>query len=291
MTDNTHEFGLLLGAHALGALDGDERRAVELHLQTCQSCNALLVELRSVAVGVALAADPIEPPPVVKARLLARVTGEDLPRALRPPDAFAPRSPGRRASDLAVHRSAQQQSKSPAWRLAAAAAVILAAATGVYAWLLQEQVADMRTTVERTLAHDAALASELGAARRDAAQLVRIADVLGAPDMLKVELRGQATAPEATGRAFLSPSQGLVLDARRLPALAAGRVYQLWMIAAGTPVSAGVLSMGADGAATIAMPMPAGVPMPSSLAVTVEPAGGSTTPTMPMVLMGETKTP
>lgn len=107
----------------------------------------------------------------------------------------------------------------PRWRqpavLALAASIALAAAVSIWALSLRTEM----RSLEQTLA------------------------VLTAPDTVRVELRGQAGAPAAAGRAWWSTSRGLVFNAERLPALDAARVYQLWTIHNGTPVSAGLLRL------------------------------------------------
>jgi anti-sigma-K factor RskA len=289
VTADTHEFEFELGAYALGALDADERRAIEAHLGSCRRCQTALAEFRNATVGIGLATDAMEPPPRVKARVLGRVTGDDLPRPVRSPATFVERSPGRRASDLAAQRSGPAVSRSPVWRLAAAAGVVLAVASGAYALMLRGQLSEAQRTMQAALTREASLAGELSAARRDSARLIRIVDVLSAPDLMRVDLRGQAGAPQATGRAFVSRAQGLVFDARQLPAIGSDRVYQVWIIAGGAPVSAGLLTLGPDGIATLTVALPANLAAPSAVAVTVEPAGGSAGPTTAIVLVGETK--
>jgi len=72
------------------------------------------------------------------------------------------------------------------------------------------------------------------------------------------------------------------LLASHLPALASGKTYQLWGIVASQPISLGLL--GPDPAeATFTM---AGARRPTSLALTAEPAGGTSTPTGPILATG-----
>jgi anti-sigma-K factor RskA len=111
-------------------------------------------------------------------------------------------------------------------------------------------------------------------------------DVLKAPDMLRADLSGQAQAPGAVGRAFWSEKAGLLFAADRLPALPAGRVYQLWTITGQAATSAGIFTPDASGAASVTAIVAAGAPRPDAFGVTIEPSGGSPTPTLPIVLVG-----
>jgi anti-sigma factor RsiW len=66
----------LLEAYALGALDEDERREVEAHLEECDECAQLARELAEVAHRLPLAlaaASPLRPPASLKERVLGAV--------------------------------------------------------------------------------------------------------------------------------------------------------------------------------------------------------------------------
>lgn len=80
---------------------------------------------------------------------------------------------------------------------------------------------------------------------------------------------------------LVSRSGAAVLAARRLPPLANGTVYELWVIAAGRARPAGLFR---DSLATLTRPVPRG----ATVAVSVEPAGGSSRPTGPLLLHAET---
>jgi anti-sigma-K factor RskA len=149
------------------------------------------------------------------------------------------------------------------WRrpavLAVAASLALAAAAGLWALSMRARVA----TLDQTVA------------------------VLTAPDMVRVDLKGQSGAPNATARAFWSTSRGLVFSAENLPALDPARVYQLWTIHQGTPVSAGILRIDRAGGSAHRAPPPPGATPPEAVAVSIEPLGGVTAPTGAIVLIGK----
>jgi anti-sigma-K factor RskA len=107
--------------------------------------------------------------------------------------------------------------------------------------------------------------------------------------MLKVDLKGQGAMPGAAGRAFWSRAAGLLFTADGLPALPAGRVYQLWTITGAAPTGAGTFTPDTQGAASTSGSVSAGAPKPDAFAVTIEPAGGSASPTMPIVMVGASK--
>jgi anti-sigma-K factor RskA len=99
-------------------------------------------------------------------------------------------------------------------------------------------------------------------------------------------MKGQASASNAAGLALWSKSNGMIFSATQLPALPAGRVYQLWTITGTTATSAGLLTPDASGAVRIELPIPATATRPDAFGLTIEPAGGSSAPTLPIVLLG-----
>jgi anti-sigma-K factor RskA len=235
-----------LPAYALDALDAADRAAVAAHLPTCPACQAELVVLQRVADGIGLEAPPVTPPASLKARVLGAI-------------------PARATDSLDAWRQLPRAAQAPAPRrrswllpLAAAAAVALAA------WALQ-YANSLRLENER---------------------LHQVQRVMAAPDVLRVELKAQTQAESAFARVFWSRGAGLVLVAERLPVLPAGRVYQLWTITGTAATSAGVLTPREDGTALHAASISPGAARPDAFGITIEPDGGSTAPTLPIVMLG-----
>jgi hypothetical protein len=129
--------------------------------------------------------------------------------------------------------------------------------------------------------------AELVGLRRDSTRLVQTAHVLGADDVVRIGLRSASGDSSVTGAFYWSASAGLVVSIDGLPNLGEGRVYQLWVIPdRASPVSAGLLSMSATGAATFVAPAAAVAAVPGTVAVTAEPAGGSPAPTSAPIVLG-----
>jgi anti-sigma-K factor RskA len=153
----------------------------------------------------------------------------------------------------------------PAAWLPLAAAVVLAAGIAVYAARLHQQVVDLQGQL-------------------DEAQSAT--SVLAAPDLARIDLQGQTAAPDARARALWSRSRGLVFSAANLPALPAGKVYQVWVVTAQAPVSAGLLVPDPSGGGTAYYMTPPDIAAPVAVAVTLEPAGGVPAPTGDKYLVG-----
>ena len=82
MTDNHLPFRENLSAYALGALDADEAAALEIHLQTCDSCRAELADYQRVRAGLLSGLPPQAPRPALKRTLAARLPSAQ--KAVRP---------------------------------------------------------------------------------------------------------------------------------------------------------------------------------------------------------------
>jgi hypothetical protein len=173
--------------------------------------------------------------------------------------------------------------------LSAAALFLISLGLGGYSMSLQREISGLRTEVGDLNARLNQSEQRVTVATR----LVALADarmaVLTAPDLTQVDLQGQQpVAPRASGRAFYSRSRGLVFTASDLPPLRAGRTYQLWVVTAQSPVSAGLLELDTAGRVTQVFNTPPDLAAPVAIAVTEEPAGGVAAPTGDKYLVGLT---
>lgn len=266
------EFAAAAAAYAIGALDTEERRLFEAHLAGCPDCQAEVAAFRRVAAGVALGVEPVAPPAALKTKILTRATGQ--PSIERPAPAAPPRI-------------------SSSW-LAAAAAVLLAIAAGVYGAYQHALVVTLLQTQAAMSGQQQQLRAELVRARAEARQLSNAIDVLAAPDLVHADLTAPPDAGVATGRAFWSRSRGLMVSADRLPALGPGRIYQVWLVLPNrAPIGAGLFGVGSAGSGTMVNRLPAELDTVKNTAltwaITNEPAGGSAGPTTPILLAGSAR--
>ena len=146
----------------------------------------------------------------------------------------------------------------PSW-LPLAAMLAVAVGIGIYAARLQDRVAELQSAM----------------------------GVLAAPDLVSIDLAGQPPAPQASARALWSRANGMVFTVSNLPPLPAGRVYQVWVVTAQAPISAGLLTPGAEGAEQAFFSTPPDIPPPAAVAVSIEPAGGVPAPTGQIYLVGK----
>jgi len=101
-----------------------------------------------------------------------------------------------------------------------------------------------------------------------------------------IPLQGAEAAPEAEGYLILEDGQGLLVT-KGLAVPPEGLVYQVWfMDAAGRRISGGTFRTAPRPYGVYTVTVPANLPAYVRIGVTLEPAGGSPSPTGPQVLRG-----
>ena len=234
-----HDLHSLSGAYALDALAGSaEHDRFTRHMSRCPSCAGEVRGFREVATALAFAVTA-EPPPGLRGQVLAAVA---LTRQL-PPE---------------VTTEARPQRTRPwvPWVPWLSGAVALASiAVAVFFGLAQSRTQD-----------------ELNQAR---AQNQALSVVLSAP---RVQVLSQVSTKGGTAIVVLAAERHeLAVVTTGLPALPAGRVYQLWLIGKTKIVSAGLLPQAKAGQTPAVLAT--GVVKGDTLGLTVEPAPGSSQPT------------
>ena len=259
----------LTGAYALGALGGEEKRALEAHLTSCAECAAEVRAFGDVARGLDRAVPQVDLPASLRGRVIARV--ESLASKSALPPAVLPQPPSPEHSTGAV------------WL--ALAASLIAAVLGFYALSLRNRVQVLQGELADARQRAAAAEQIVQTIQQRAENLQRTSDIVGAPDVTTVTLKGQGAGSAASGLALVSRTRGVVFVGQNLPPLDPGKIYQLWIVpTVGDPVAAGIFAPDSAGAASLTNVL--NVPSFKAVAVTLEPAGGVPAPTGDFYLLG-----
>lgn len=258
MTDHS-QYADNLALYALNSLnDPQERAEVEAHLHSCAACREELEALRGDASLLALSSVGPQPPQRARQRLLNAIARE-------------PRRERRRQNVVVgVLR--------PRWLTFApiAAALLLA----IFGLLLVRSNLRLRDRVE-------AAQAQLEEKNRQLREATAIVELLHAPDAQQLTLVKTGAPPQPHVKMIYQPKKGgLLLMASNLDPLPANKVYELWLLPAngGAPMPAGTFTPQSDGNAMMHHTMESGVEA-KAFAITVEPEGGSSTPTMPIRMM------
>jgi Anti-sigma-K factor rskA len=214
-----------------------------------------------ILLGLGQAVPQVDPPAELRARVLGAVAMRAQIATTAPSPSYMP------------------------W-LATAASLALAAGLTIYTVQLRTRITGLEGELRETRARADATERQMTDAQKAAAGAQTSVAVLTAPDVARVDLAGQTVAPQASGRAFWSRSRGMVFNASNLPPLPAGRTYQLWVVTAQAPISAGLLTPNTAGNVSETFNTPPDIPQPVAMAVTIEPAGGVPAPTGDKYLVG-----
>jgi hypothetical protein len=209
-------------------------------------------EYLAVAASLPEALEEMDASPGLRSRILAEARENPAPSG--------------RLTSVPTERPATAPSpwRAPLWLLPVAALFLVMLGLGYWNYVLQQQVARQTATIEL---QQQALAAVASGGRQ-------------------WNLAGTDAAPRAGGVLVQTPSDiQPVLYVHGLPDLPARQVYQAWVIEGGQPIEAGLLVPDPAGGHVARLDRPLG--QADTVAVTVEPSGGSRAPTGPIVVAGK----
>jgi len=235
------DYKEMIPARALSALDATEERALNEHLENCDECRKELEEWQATAATLAVVADPVEPSPKVRERIMSEVRKE-----LATPEVIPFRSTSRNI-----------------WRsfgsLGAMAAVVLFTALIVGLIVIWRENRAMNEELARTR------------------EFVQLATTPGAK---MNELKGVDLGAGATARFAYDKTGHAMLMADNLPSVPRGKAYQLWFIVGKNPPMPGkTFSPDSAGKGMLIDQMPKEALDSAIFAITLEPEGGVDRPT------------
>jgi anti-sigma-K factor RskA len=240
------EYKEMIPARVLSALDAAEAQALNEHLENCAECRKELDEWRATAATLALTADPVEPSPEVRERILSEVR-KDLA-----------------SPQVLPFRSTPRNIWSSFGSLGAMAAVVLLTALIVGLVVLWRQNLSMHNDLARS---------------REFVELVTT------PGARVSELKGIDLGAGATASLAYDQTGHAMLMATKLPNPPQGKAYQLWFIVGNKPPMPGrTFSPDNTGKGMLKDQMPREAMDSAIFAITMEPEGGSSAPTSPIYL-------
>ena len=241
------QFAEDLALLALGELDRDRAHDLILHLERCTSCREQYEQLVTEADLLDISSNGVVTPPIFESTL--EIESDPEP-----------------ARSTAVYRVR------PRWW--ALAPVFAVAVLVLFCVLLWTENRDLRQEVRRIKAQ---VESGTGALQFE----------LRAPASLD---RPASLSDQAAPHAHVLYHRGegkLLFLASHLPPLGKDRTYQLWMIpSSGAPITTGIFAPDESGTATLTRQSLSSQDEPTSFTVTVEPLGGSDTPSLPPIMSG-----
>ncbi len=252
----------LIEAYALGALDEQDRAALEAHLGVrCAECTKALEEARWLASQLAYLAPPAQPSDMLKARLLQKV----------------------RVEASTAKGTASSRTNVPYWLWAGVAALLLLTFYSTWdARRLQREIQAVNERAAAGLKQRQQLQQQLDAAKHEA-------HILMDPTSKKFPMWPHDTQMPKL-EATWHPAMGIFVTGQKVPMPGSNRVLQLWLIpkAPGSkPMPSRTFWPDAEGKVVVMVDNPPEVMAETkALAITEEPAGGSLQPTSTPMWVG-----
>lgn len=239
----THEeLSELYELYALGVLEPEERTELEQHLsRNCPQCTAGLRSALAMTAMFGAGSEMVEPPRRLRKRVLASLGLEPRWRSLW----------------------------IGSWGLATAGLCAALAVMVTQNKSRLDQIAELRSELTRQIEQSGA----------DRAKLLAGLKMLSEPDTEQVVF-GKGTPQPPRGRVFVNASRGVLLMASNLPPAPPGKAYEMWIVPkTGAPIPAGMFQPDSGGFVLYLRPEPVDRSAAKAVAVTLEPASGSTAPT------------
>ncbi|MBW3590849.1 MAG: anti-sigma factor [Actinobacteria bacterium] len=249
MTMTHDEFKELVPIMALNALPAEEEEQVAAHVEFCVECSRLFGEYRSTAGDLAMAVRPVTPPADLKDRIMAQA------RQTAPVGTEASRS-----QQATPRRSGPTFAR---WMGVAAAAAVALVVIGFGAQQLMEQ--NQRVQQQE----------ELLSAQREAL------DLIGSGETSVLTMNPTQDSDGVTGRVFVSSDSGraaVLLSGLTEPS--GDSIYTLWMIRDGNEEPVADFGPDRSGLAVLSVD---DVKSDTTLAITLEPQPGNTSPQGPVL--------
>lgn len=275
---------------SLGVLTQHEAGSFEAHIREgCPVCEAEYLRFKHITAEIGLAANEAEAPDHVRELILARIEREPAEKApvaeseQEEPEAVTPPAPVSRP--ILTQRRPKKRSSVFPWILT----IVLALAAGACFYLyfsekagkeqLNSEIATAQTNIKN-------LQTLLNNREDGPEELEQIISVVSKTETRIFHLAGLAPAPMASGAILWDVQQNRCLIFGYIPPAPQGKAYQLWFLTdSNERIPSGLLRPDPNGQLFDWFPIPEDISN-LTMAVTLEPVGGSKTPTLPYYATG-----
>ncbi len=246
----------ILEAYALGELTGKERLEVERNLEQFPVLKQELAQIEAAQEQL-LRSAAVRPRADVKTNLFAKLDN----RAASAEMVLMPH--GNRIVGY--------------WKLAAAAAVTVALISSYLAYDYWNKWKNTENSLSELMAQNRQVAQDYNRVNLRLDQIEKELDVVNNPEFYRIIMKGTPNAPTALASVYWNEStKEVFLSIEEMKALSLENQYQLWAIVDGKPIDAGVFDSNLSGLVKM-KDITSGA---STFAVTIEPRGGSVSPSL-----------
>ena len=270
---NTFHVEDLIPAYALGALEADEREALESHADQCAYCSALLRHHLEAVGMMATAVPSATPPPELRERVLAEA------------DTYVTHTPATRVpmdSD-SIGRSRLTRWAVPVFSAAAGISVLF---LGVLLSLVMNLREDVKILNEETVNLNEERANLISMI--DAERTLSYVTAIPGTETMMLENTGMTKSARGMLILPVDHSWGYLVSLGMEP-MRETMAYQIWFIKNGDRMSGGMFTVDETGHGQIYFRVPPGYQELTELGITMEPRDGSPAPTSPAILTAQFK--
>ncbi|NIP39556.1 MAG: hypothetical protein GWO07_14635 [Candidatus Dadabacteria bacterium] len=282
----THEqFEEMVYVYSVGALDGDDLEVFQKHLDTgCERCTMLLKENNQLVSVLPYGAAPETPPPGLQKKIM---------------DSLA----ATKQYENREYKPSFWQRISPLWYgLGTAAACTLLLISVAFNYKFSSELKDkdslisaLNTNLEAKNNEIKSLSDQISAKDTELVSMQgvfkkygRVADYLKDPNVAVINLVSLDPELKAVGRILWQTKENnIVFVSSNLPETPTGKIYQMWLIADGTPKSVGIFDVRADEETIVDLGKISKIENIKKFAVTLEPEGGVPQPTGQIYIAGD----
>lgn len=264
---NTKEYisSGIIELYVLGLASREEAGILECVIKNNEEVKAALEEAQRVMEDLATNG-AVEPPKELKAQIWNRIAGQSETQDIKSTDALVPEQ---QKSDLQEKPEIKKALSMPGWRTMGIAASLLlfASIAGNIVWMSERSSNNSKIKE---------LNAEMQKQQFALQSIQQKWNLLSNPDVQKVALKGTEAHADKNATVFWDKkTKKVYLNAGNLPKAPEGMQYQLWAIAEGTPVNAGMYSEQKDSETALSI-----IQNAQAFAITLEVQGGSALPTM-----------
>jgi anti-sigma-K factor RskA len=243
----------ILEAYALGELSQVERAEVEKNLGLYPTLREELVKIEQVQEALLMQA-AIKPHSAVKAKLFEKINQKPEAKII----------PIQRVSTMT-------------WKYATAASVVFALLSSYLAYNYWGKWKKSESNLTELIAQNQRIAQDYNSVNLRLDKIETDLKITSNPAFTRVIMKGTPNATESLASVYWNEqTKEVYLSIQNMRELSKENQYQLWAIIDGKPVDCGVFDFNIAGL----LKMKEAVALPTTFAVTVEPHGGKSSPSL-----------
>jgi hypothetical protein len=278
----------LAALFSLGVLTQHEAGSYEAHIRKgCPVCEAEYRKFKHITAEIGLAANEAVAPDYIRELILARIEREP-PKTATAAEPEKEEAAAEKDQEPAPRPILSQPPGNKPGILPWVLVIVFAAAAGLlfYAYYSgQAANEELKAGIAAAQSEIKSLEASLDIQKGQPGELENIISVVSKPETRIFHMAGLAPAPAASGAILWDVQQNKCLVFGYIPPASSGKAYQLWYLTPTAKIPSGMLQPDSTGRIYGWFPIPEDISS-LTMVITLEPKGGSKTPTLPYYAIG-----